>query len=199
MRLIIVRHGETEENVKQITQGHIPGKLSAKGRAQVRDAAKVLSKERIDVIFSSDLKRCRDTTAAIAKFHDAPVHYTSDLREKNYGIYEGGPHIHYRNDLDASGQPRHRFRPKNGENYLDMKRRLVRFARRLPKDYGDKTVLLVTHGGALRCLVSWYLQIPISKAASIPTPKNAGILMLRVNGSKVRVLKNTIIELPKPT
>ena len=48
MRLILTRHGETEENVADIIQGHLPGKLSEKGIAQVKKVAKRLKDEKID-------------------------------------------------------------------------------------------------------------------------------------------------------
>jgi len=59
MRLILVRHGETEENVAKITQGHMPSKLTKQGIEQAKKLALRLKDEKIDKIFVSDLKRCR--------------------------------------------------------------------------------------------------------------------------------------------
>ncbi len=200
MRLIIVRHGETEENVSGITQGHIHGHLSKAGIAQVKKLAKELSGEKIDAVFSSDLGRCIDTTHAILRFHSSPVHYTRALRERSYGVYEGGPHTKFREDaMAASDTPYHKLKPKGGESYVDVKRRVSRLTSRLPKRYSDKSVLLVTHGGVVRCLVSIYLEIPLIRASQIPTPKNAGMLVLDVSGVRTRVVKNTLVNLPRST
>lgn len=69
MKLIIVRHGETEENASEIIQGHSLGKLSKKGIEQSKKLALRLKGEKIDMIFSSDLERAKDTIKEVARFH----------------------------------------------------------------------------------------------------------------------------------
>jgi len=61
MRLILIRHGETIENKKRIVQGHTHGTLSKNGIKQTRLVAKRLSDLKIDVIFTSDLRRAINT------------------------------------------------------------------------------------------------------------------------------------------
>lgn len=83
MRLIITRHGETEENTAGIIQGHLPGKLSDRGIAQAKKVALRLKNEKIDAIYSSDLARTSDTAKEIAKFHPTiPIEFVKELREK---------------------------------------------------------------------------------------------------------------------
>ena len=74
MRIILVRHGETEDNKKRIIQGHLPGKLSDKGIEQARKVANRLKNEKVDYIFSSDLDRAKSTAEEIAKFHQEKPH-----------------------------------------------------------------------------------------------------------------------------
>jgi broad specificity phosphatase PhoE len=83
MKIIMVRHGETVENTKHIIMGHRHGTLSRKGRAQARAVARKLRNQRIDVIFSSDLGRARETAKQIARYHRVPVVYTKALRAVN--------------------------------------------------------------------------------------------------------------------
>ena len=61
MRLLITRHGETEENVNGVIQGHLPGKLSKLGLEQIKKIANRLKDEKIDYIYSSDLDRSSET------------------------------------------------------------------------------------------------------------------------------------------
>jgi len=90
MKLILVRHGETEENKKGILQGHLPGKLTELGRDQAKKLALRLKDEKIDAIFSSDLARASDTTREIAKYHpNVPLFFVEELREKNQGSLTG--------------------------------------------------------------------------------------------------------------
>jgi broad specificity phosphatase PhoE len=69
MRLILTRHGETEENKLGIVQGHMQGTLSKEGIHQAEKLAERLRKEKIDAIFSSDLKRAVDTSKIILSYH----------------------------------------------------------------------------------------------------------------------------------
>ena len=68
MRLILTRHGQTEENVKRILQGHMPGKLTPLGIEQAKKLASRLKDENIDAIYSSDLARTTDTTKEMDLF-----------------------------------------------------------------------------------------------------------------------------------
>ena len=75
MTLYIVRHGQTEENLQRILQGHIPGTLTEKGKEEVREAAELLSKEGVKFtrIVSSDLKRAMDSANIISERLHLPV------------------------------------------------------------------------------------------------------------------------------
>ena len=66
MKLIITRHGETEENKAGIIQGHLPGHLSEAGIEQAKKVAFRLKDEKINFIYSSDLDRAADTAKEIA-------------------------------------------------------------------------------------------------------------------------------------
>ncbi len=90
MRLIITRHGETEENKAGIKQGHLPGTLSELGVRQAEKLAERLKDEKIDLIISSDLARALDTAKIIAKFHpDVDLILNEKLRERYFGKFQG--------------------------------------------------------------------------------------------------------------
>jgi broad specificity phosphatase PhoE len=68
MRLILVRHAQTEGNVKRVLEGP-EGKLSTLGARQAAAVAKRLKDEDPDAIYSSPYLRTRETAQAIAKYH----------------------------------------------------------------------------------------------------------------------------------
>ena len=68
MRIILTRHGETEENKKGIMQGHMPGNLSVEGINQAKKLGLRLKDENVSAVYSSDLKRAVDTTNIILSF-----------------------------------------------------------------------------------------------------------------------------------
>lgn len=145
MKLIIVRHGETEENKQGILQSHMPGTLSPEGIEQGEKLAERLKAEKIDVIFSSDLRRAVDTTELIAQYHSRiPVEYTRELREGDGGSFTGKP----TKDLDWNN------RPSDAETLEQMQARAKKLIDEICKKYNDKTVLFVGHAGFNRVLIA---------------------------------------------
>ncbi len=90
--LLLVRHGETVDNVRQIMQGQTQGELTPNGIEQARALAAELKDTPIDVFVSSDLKRAFDTCVILAAAHgvapDAIVQ-TKLLRERDWGSFTG--------------------------------------------------------------------------------------------------------------
>ena len=87
--LILVRHGETVDNVNHIMQGQTQGQLTAQGLLQAHRLAESLRSEPIDVFVSSDLKRSVDTCRVVAEGHGKDVVTTPLLRERDWGSFTG--------------------------------------------------------------------------------------------------------------
>src|SRR5213078_2372373 len=87
--LLLVRHGETDWNAAGRLQGHTDRPLSDYGREQARRLADELSSEGVDAIYTSDLARARETAEIVAERLHLPVVLDPDLREKNWGTWEG--------------------------------------------------------------------------------------------------------------
>lgn len=153
MKLIVVRHGETEENVAGIVQGHLPGKLTETGKRQAAKLAGVLKHYKFDYIYSSDLQRCRDTAEFIqATQPTTPVNFTPALREIGCGIYQGKPS--HQVDWDALDGNFYTRKPEGGESSLELSRRVIDFINSLYKKHPSANILLITHGGPMRVLES---------------------------------------------
>ena len=91
--LYLLRHGETQENVEHILQGQSPGHLTQRGREQAREAAARLCGTVFDVVLTSDLQRCIDTTDIVVEhLQQEPrptVIETKLLRERHWGSATG--------------------------------------------------------------------------------------------------------------
>lgn len=88
--LILIRHGETLWNrLKRFQGGRSDVPLSAIGRLQAQLIANALMRERVEAVFSSPLVRARETAEAVARMHELRVQVLPELRELDFGEYEG--------------------------------------------------------------------------------------------------------------
>lgn len=88
--IFVVRHGQTEFNIKNIIGGTLePNPLSATGKDQVIKLGKRLKKIKLDIVYSSDLSRAKETAKIIADMKNLPVNTTKLLRERNWGSLQG--------------------------------------------------------------------------------------------------------------
>ena len=147
MNLIVVRHAETIGNIKRTLQSHCPGELSEQGKNQAEKLAQRLFKENIDFVYSSDLKRCKDTLAPLLKLKNLPVIYTPELRERNFGIFSDKDIGEFYSWLEQRNS-RYKFNIDipQGENFRDVLKRTKNFLEKIIEKHQEETVLIMTHG-----------------------------------------------------
>ena len=162
MKLIITRHGETKENREGVIQGHLLGTLSELGIEQVKKLAERLKNEKIDLIFSSDLDRAKNTAKEIAKFHPKiPFELKEELRERNWGKFEGKRKndIEYWNEIEAKENWSDELIAKyGGETPQKTTKRIIDFKDGLLQDFQNKIILIVTHGTIGNFLLSRLME-----------------------------------------
>jgi len=146
MKIIITRHGETEENAAGILQGHLPGKLSKIGIEQAKKLAYRLKDESFDCIYSSDLARAADTAKEIAEYHEnIPLLFDQRIRERYFGTMEGKSHI----NLDTITKKTY-----YAESIEELIKRTGDFLDQLKREYQYKNCLIVGHGGSVGALLA---------------------------------------------
>ena len=160
-QLILVRHGETVHNVAGIAQGWSDSELSEKGREQVRRLAQRLLTYAPTAIYSSPLGRARSTAEAIAEVTGLPIVTLDELREMNYGGWEGRSFLDVRREYEDVYQRWISDEtcpcPEGGESHADVRARLERaFA-----SMDTERAVVVTHGTAIRIAVTALLQLPV--------------------------------------
>lgn len=154
----------------RIGAGKIQGQsevLSELGRRQVAWLAQRLKDEKIDFIISSDLERAVDTTKAISAFHNCPVRYMKELRERAYGSFEGRSREEYREAMSACGDRPECFRPNGGESVEDLFARaevILAYTRTIQR---PATLLISAHSGLIRSIICKLIKKPIDQYWSI--------------------------------
>jgi probable phosphoglycerate mutase len=86
-----LRHGETQTNAQRLVAGSLDTELTEIGRRQAIEAAAILAKEPITAVYSSPLRRARDTAVPIAATLELPIIVIAELAERSWGVLEGQP------------------------------------------------------------------------------------------------------------
>ena len=155
MRLYLVRHGQTEENLRHEVQGQLPGTLSSKGCQQAQALAEHFRKVPLQAILTSDLNRTVQTSAYVVKYHHLTPQELPLLREQHYGIYQGK----IMHDLSpaAPGGKEPIVSPPQGESAEDVFARAHEFWAYLKENFTDQAILAVSHGVFLSILL-WVVK-----------------------------------------
>jgi 2,3-bisphosphoglycerate-dependent phosphoglycerate mutase len=154
-QIVVVRHGETEFNVRGLLQGHLDSPLTEVGAQQARALAQRLVDYKIEALYSSDLGRARKTAEAISTAINLPVIEDCRLRERAYGALEGitwqegrdkFPQIHdgYRNEPD--------YVIPGGESLRELYGRVEDSMTDLAARNQGRRIAVVSHGGFISCL-----------------------------------------------
>ena len=163
--IIIIRHGETEWNKTGRFQGHSDVPLSEEGRAQAEALGKNLVVDHVDAIYASDLTRAMETAAPLAERFGLPVIPDPQLRELNFGAWEGRNF----NDVNAENpdamknfynDPEQANIP-DSENFTDFQRRVAGRVREITAQERGKRIVIVSHGASIRILLADLLSMPI--------------------------------------
>lgn len=171
--LYLARHGETEENVAAILQGHLPGRLTARGLLQAEalaDEAAAL-RPRPQVLLASDLRRTLDTAAVVARRLGLAARPFPLLRERDWGPLTGRP-VEEARAFEST--------PEGVESVEEMGERARRFLIYIKEAYAGRTILAIGHGLFNRTVLAVATGRTI---AEIPRMKNGEVRCLTLTES----------------
>ncbi len=182
--IYIVRHGETDWNIGSRMQGHTDIPLNSKGKQQAKEIASHLKKINLDIIYASPLSRAYETAMIINSHHNAPIIKDNALRERQFGELEGKTYEEVNKFHPALifsetwNYPD--YHPPGGESVNDIKKRVSEFTKKILKKYTGKSILLVSHGVALRILVGAFLNTSPEQLEGLRM-KNASLTIIEIS------------------
>jgi len=186
--LYIVRHGETEWNVKRLLQGQTDIPLNKTGEIQAEKLAKKLRGAEFAMIFSSDLLRAKRTAEIVALEKKIAVRTTKALRERKFGRFEGKSweaeefQSLFDKFLKLSAKQRFKTTAYEGsESDEELMSRFIPFIRETSVAYPGKNVLVVTHGGVMRAFLN-HLAYDKGKEIQPGSIENAAYIRLLCDG-----------------
>lgn len=185
MRIYIVRHGETEANIKGVLQGWNDTKLSPLGIDLAEKTGEGLKDIKFDAVFSSPLDRAFNTAKIILNKNNnetPEIKIDDRIKEVNMGTWEGqcfkGPEstipsdqmeLFFSNPFKLGNFP-------HGENTEEVCKRTQDFLFDIAKNHNYKNVLITTHGFATRAILNflydnkedfWQGRVPYNCAVNI--------------------------------
>ena len=181
-KIIIVRHGQTDYNIKKIMQGHLDIPLNETGNVQAQKVANILKNEKIDVFFSSDLQRALRTVKVVLKHHKKPFHITKLLREKYFGKLQGLSFEEIGEYISKFGeQGNFSFRGREKEFGIETEAEVIERIRQFKKllvQHKNKTIAIFSHGGFIRRLLI-YLGLPKKRVKTMYIPNAIPMVLIK--------------------
>jgi broad specificity phosphatase PhoE len=163
-RILLVRHGETDDNRNRVFQGQRGRGLNARGREQsARLAARLAgSGIRFDALRCSDLQRARETADVLAAALALDPEEDRDLREVHLGAWEGLSTTEVAERFPEEWAAWHLgvdFKRGGGESYAELGERVARGIERAADRHPGRAVLVVSHGAAIKVFVGRVLGL----------------------------------------
>ena len=184
-KLILVRHGETNKNIGNSLHGPQDSEsLNANGINQIQTTAERLSTFSPDKMYSSKEKRALESSKIISKELQIPFEEINDLQERNWGIFTGKPWDEVSKVLNPmSLEERYSYVPDGGESWKTFESRLIKVLNTITSTNPNKTILVVTHGGAIRALMPFLLGVPKEESFKYD-PSNASLTIFDFDGDR---------------
>lgn len=161
-KLILARHGETAWNAEKIFRGRADVGLNEVGIKQAELLGKYLSDWELEAIYSSPLKRARDTASIIARCHKGAIYIADGLVDFDYGKWQSLPEHEvkrlYPDLLNEWHNTPHKVRMPDGESLEDVRRRAIQVVNDVLSKHGGD-VLLVSHRVVLKVLICYLLGL----------------------------------------
>ena len=162
-RIWLVRHGEPA-GVRGRCYGKLDIGLSEAGRVQMERTAARLQSEELDAIYTSPRVRTEESARALAALHERECRQDARLREIDFGDFEGLTYDEisvrypdlYRQWMESPTEVQF----PNGESFAAMRVRVLASFEAIRARHEGRTVAIVTHGGVIRIVLAWALQLP---------------------------------------
>lgn len=159
MKLYLVRHGETELNVKKVYYGSTDCGLTEKGRDQALSLRRVFEPMALDVVLESPLVRAKDTASLLLGENKVSRIADDRLKELNFGEWEGKSWQELQGDATYEKwcNEWQTTCPPDGESFLDLAARVDSFYKELLAR-SEENVLIVAHHAVLQQLMACLLE-----------------------------------------
>ena len=164
-KYFLLRHGKTVHQIESPgivyywPDGNPPYSLTKLGEKQIQQRTLELKDKNIDLIFSSDALRTKQTAEIVAQELDLEIKFDQRLRDTNWGVFQGKSMeqawAFYNHDMEK----KFTIAPSEGESWHDVKTRVLDLLKEIEEKYSQKNILIVGHGDPLWLLEDWINEL----------------------------------------
>ena len=193
MRILVIRHGESEADLLGVHEGRADFELTERGHRQAAAMAEYVGRSyHVDKIYASTLKRAAQTAGHLNAVVNAPLMFDEHLMEFNNGLLAGLEYSVAKEKYPPVKTPRH-LAVYGQESALEFRHRAEYMLSKLISEHdGDDTIAVVTHGGMINQLYRAFFRLPVDSEFWFHTG-DTGIHEWLVNqGSRTVVRANYI-------
>ena len=174
-KYFVMRHGEAQSNIENIASCNIKNghHLTEKGKKQVATTALELKGEKIDMIFSSDYLRTKETAEIMTEklgINGDNLIFDERIREVNVGIFDGRSAGEYHKYFSSLKEKFYK-NPPEGENLIELKNRVAEFLYEIDAKYFGKNILIISHEYSIWLIFATALGADAKKAVEIKKDK----------------------------
>lgn len=188
-KFLIIRHGQSTANLEERYAGWYDAPLTELGRKQAAITTDyILKNYHVDAVYSSDLIRAVETVKEIASRANVPLVKEKALREIDGGEWERKqveeiareyPEQAYLWKTDIG-----KARPTGGESFAELQVRIDSALRKIAAENDGKTVVVASHGGAIRTMQCLFENVPIEDMRKVPWTPNASVSEVNYENGK---------------
>ncbi|MCP4372238.1 MAG: histidine phosphatase family protein [Deltaproteobacteria bacterium] len=153
----LIRHARTRWNLEKKIQGEKNIPLSPEGIKEANLWGEILSKKKYDLLLTSPTIRAEQTSQIISHKINVNIEFDRDLREQNFGAWEGKRIIdirkRYPGEIEFQESRGWKFCPPGGESRIRVLKRVSRAMEKAAKNFNEKHVLIVAHNGVIKALI----------------------------------------------
>ncbi len=195
MKLLVIRHGESEADLLDVHEGRADFALTERGHRQAEAMSEYVAENfGISKIYASTLTRAKQTAVHLSEKTGIPIVFDENLMEFNNGLLAGLPRAVVREkypeipdlpiDKVVYGQ----------ESQIEFRQRAENaLSRIISEAQADETVAIVSHGGMINQLYRSLLQMPVDCKFFFNTA-DTGIHIWSVRDTERRVVKANFDE-----
>jgi probable phosphoglycerate mutase len=203
-KLIFVRHAEAVGNKIREFHGWTDENITERGHLQAKQVAQRLKDTKIDVIYSSILKRTMETAGYISRQKNLPIISREDLKEINGGLWEGmrweDLPIDYPKEYDTWENRPHIHQMPEGESMESFQQRQINAILDIISKEDSENICIVSHGTAIRVLLCWFKGMPLKDIINIPWFDNTAVTIVSVENGQFQVqIEGDVSHLDKET